>query len=164
MFAHIVEGTIVAVGHPPNIEWDGERWWDLRDPEVREARGWLEVTEIPRPADTETETHDLTYEVVGNVPTQVWTARLWTPEELEAQARAANEQALRNGLANVITAALERQATSQAVIDTPNSEIKANPQTHVVALARATKRQDRAIIRLARLAGNLVDSVDTGTD
>ena len=99
------------------------------------------------------------------------TTRPYTDDEnAEADARAAaalraaNEQALRDGLAAEIDRAIERQDTSQAVIDTPNAEIKANPQLHIIALARATKRQDRAIIRLARLAGNLLDSSDTGTD
>lgn len=170
MYAHVQDGQIVALGNYPDLEWDEDeqRWWDLRDIGVRTARGWLEVQMTDRPDDTDTHTHDLTYELADGQPVQTWVAREWTPEEIDARAtaalRAANEQVLRDGLANVITAALERQDTSQAVIDTPNSEIKANPQLHIIALARATKRQDRAIIRLARLAGGLLDSSDTGTD
>lgn len=75
-----------------------------------------------------------------------------------------NEQALRDGLQAVIAAALERQAQVQAVIDTPNADIRQNPAPHIIALARASKRQERAIIRLARLAGGLLDTADTGTD
>ena len=78
--------------------------------------------------------------------------------------RAANDQALRDGLAAAIDAALARQAAYQAVIDTPNSEIKANPQGHIVNLARQGKRSERALIRLARLVGGLTQSADTGTD
>lgn len=78
--------------------------------------------------------------------------------------RVANAQALRDGLANVISAALDRQALAQAVIDTPNSDINSKPAPHIVSLARVCKRQERAIIRLARLAGNLLDSADTGAD
>ena len=164
MFAHVQDGQIVALGHHPDVEWDGQRWWDLRDPDVRTARGWLEVTEVDRPTDTDTHTHDLTYEMVDGQPTQVWTAREWTPEELTARTQAANDQALRDGLAAAIDAALARQAAYQAVIDTPNSEIKANPQTHIVNLARQGKRSERALIRLARLVGGLTQSADTGTD
>lgn len=95
----------------------------------------------------------------------------YTPEELAAlQERIniaheeANETVLRSGMQNVIDAALERQAQAQAVIDTPNSEINNRPAPHIVALARVCKRQERAIIRLARLVGGLVESADTGTD
>lgn len=99
------------------------------------------------------------------------TSREYTVEEHEAAdasalaaARAANEAALREGLQNVINAALDRQATAQGIIDTPNSTIRDNPAPHIVALARVCKREERAIIRLARLVGGLVDSADTGTD
>ena len=68
MFAHVQDGQIVALGHHPDVEWDGERWWDLRDPDVRTARGWLEVTEVDRPADTDTHTHESTIELVDGVP------------------------------------------------------------------------------------------------
>ena len=78
--------------------------------------------------------------------------------------QAANDQALRDGLQDAIDAALLRQAAYQAVIDTPNSEIKANPQGHIVSIARQGKRSERALIRLARLVGGLLDSTDTGTD
>ena len=98
-------------------------------------------------------------------------SRPYTPEENDAadqravqQQQAANDQALRDGLAAAIDAALARQAAYQAVIDTPNSEIKANPQTHIVNLARQGKRSERALIRLARLVGGLTQSADTGTD
>ena len=78
--------------------------------------------------------------------------------------QAANDQALRDGLQDAIDAALLRQAAYQAVIDTPNSEIKANPQGHIVSIARQGKRSERALIRLARLVGGLTGSADTGTD
>ena len=99
------------------------------------------------------------------------TTRPYTPEEnaeadqqAEQEQKAANDQALRDGLAAAIDAALARQAAYQAVIDTPNSEIKANPQSHIVNLARQGKRSERALIRLARLVGGLTQSADTGTD
>ena len=98
-------------------------------------------------------------------------SRPYTDEENAAadqravqEEQAANAQALRDGLAAAIDAALARQAAYQAVIDTPNSEIKANPQSHIVSIARQGKRSERALIRLARLVGGLTDSADTGTD
>lgn len=85
-------------------------------------------------------------------------------QRAEQEQKTANDQALRDGLQAAIDAALLRQAAYQAVIDTPNSEIKANPQGHIVSIARQGKRSERALIRLARLVGGLTDSADTGTD
>lgn len=94
--------------------------------------------------------------------------RPYTAEErAAAEERSAplrNEWELRDGLRNVIDAATDRQAIAQEIIDTPNADIKANPQQHIVRLARVCKRQERAIIRLARIVGGLTDSTDTGTD
>lgn len=166
MYAHVTDGTVDQVGGLPQLVFADGRWWDLRpkDTELLATLGWYEVVQTRRPDDTPTETSDLEYVFADGTVTQVWVAREWTTEESAAALRAANEQALRNGLQAVITTALERQATVQAVIDTPNATIRDSPAPHIVAIARATKRQDRAIIRLARLAGDLLDSADTGTD
>ena len=164
MFAHVQDGQIISISHHPDVEWDGERWWDLRDPTIRAERGWLEIAEVERPADTNTTTHELSYEVVDGQPTETWTAREWTPEELTARTQAANDQALRDGLQAAIDAALARQAVYQTVIDTPNSTIKSNPAPYIVDLARQGKRSERALIRLARLVGGLTGTADTGTD
>ena len=88
-YAHITANTITALGAPPDLEWDGTRWWDLRDPEIRTARGWLEVTETPRPEPVEGGVHESTVELVDGLPVRVWTWRAWTSEELAAQADAA---------------------------------------------------------------------------
>ena len=80
------------------------------------------------------------------------------------QQKSANEQALRDGLAAVIDAALERQAAYQAVLDTPNADINSKPAPYIVSVARQGKRSERALIRLARLVGGLTESADTGTD
>ncbi len=80
-----------------------------------------------------------------------------------AAARAANEAALRDGLQAVIDTALTRQTEMQAVLDTTD-RTTASLAVYVKTVARATKRQDRAVITLARLAGALLDSASTGTD
>ena len=77
---------------------------------------------------------------------------------------AANEAALRDGLAAAIDAALTRQAAYQAIIDTPNATIKTNPAPYIVDLARQGKRSERALIRLIRLVGGLTTTAGTGTD
>ena len=87
-FAHITADTIDALGNPPDLEWDGARWWDLRDPTIRTARGWLEVTETPRPEPVEGGVHESTVELVDGLPVRVWTWRAWTAEEVAWQAEA----------------------------------------------------------------------------
>ena len=88
-YAHITADTITALGNPPDLEWDGTRWWDLRDPTIRQARGWHEVTETPRPDSTTEGTYDSSVVLVDGLPVRVWTPRPWTAEELAAQADAA---------------------------------------------------------------------------
>ena len=85
-YAHITADTITALGNPPDLEWDGTRWWDLRDPTIRTARGWLEVTETPRPEPVEGGVHESAVELVDGLPVRVWTWRAWTAEEIAAQA------------------------------------------------------------------------------
>lgn len=94
IYAHIVNGGIVALGQPPLVEYDGARWWDLRDPAIRTARGWREVVTVPRPADTATTTSDYAVTLVGGIPTETWTVRAWTAAELAARAQQAVEAAL----------------------------------------------------------------------
>ena len=84
-FVRIVDGAIVTVDeHCPKYERraDSLGWHDLRDPAVRAARGWLEVVETPRPADTATGTWDGGAEMVAGVPTRTWIARDKTVAEL----------------------------------------------------------------------------------
>lgn len=88
-YAHITEGTIDAIGPHPTIERTPERDWDLRDEATRIARGWLEVTETPRPEPVEGGTHESTVELVDGLPVRVWTWRAWTAEEIAAQEDAA---------------------------------------------------------------------------
>lgn len=89
MYAQIIDNQIASIGRHPNLEWDGARWWDLRDPTIRAERGWFEVTETPRPADTTEGTHDSSVVLVDGLPVRAWTLRAWTAEEIAAQEDAA---------------------------------------------------------------------------
>ena len=58
-------------------------------PALLAACGWLPVVEVPRPADTATHTSDWApVALVAEVPTQQWTVRPWTAEELAAREQA----------------------------------------------------------------------------
>jgi hypothetical protein len=95
MYAHVVDNRITRIGRPPRLLYDGTRWWDLRTPapEQLAQHGWLPVTTVPRPEDTETHTHDLTHELIDGTPTQVWVERPWTAQELTNRARLADHEA-----------------------------------------------------------------------
>ena len=80
---------IDQIGQPPALAYDGLRWWDLRprDPATLAALGWQPVTDTVRPPDTDTTTADRSVALVGGIPTETWTARLWTAAELSTRAR-----------------------------------------------------------------------------
>ena len=88
-YAHITGTEFTLHTRHPAIENDGSRDWDLRDPAIRLARGWHEVTETPRPDDTTEGTYDSSVALVDGLPVRAWTYRPWTAEELAAQADAA---------------------------------------------------------------------------
>lgn len=80
------------------------------------------------------------------------------------------EQAVRETLLDpvVVAAQIDNLLTQaghvQGVIDTPNSEIKANPQQHIIVLARAQKRAINNLIRVLRTSAGVLDSDDTGEE
>lgn len=94
MHARVVDDQIFEVGTPTYFPiFHGARWWDCRDPATRNAyivdANWLEVVETPKPEDDAVNTYDYTVELVAGVPTEVWTQRPWTQEELDAHAEQA---------------------------------------------------------------------------
>ena len=149
-FAHITADTINALGNPPDLEWDGTRWWDLRDPEIRTARGWLEVTETPRPDPIEGGVFESSVALVDGLPVRVWTWRAWTAEEIAGQAEIAAREADRAAVKAIITDLRAEKGRAQNVIDTANSTINASPASHIKDTARAAKRIADAAIDLAR--------------
>ena len=97
------------------------------------------------------------------------TSRPYTDEENAAadqrqtqEVNSTNEETLLAGLENVIARALDYQAKAQEIIDDTNQNINSSPAKHIKALARAQKRSAGDIIRLARIAGQMYDSADTG--
>ena len=149
-YAHITADTIDALGNPPDLEWDGTRWWDLRDPTIRQARGWLEVTETPRPEPIEGGVFESSVSLVDGLPVRVWTWRAWTDEEIAAQEDAAAYEAQRLLVKAIITDLRAEKGRAQLVIDAANSTINASPASHITDTARAAKRIADAAIDLAR--------------
>lgn len=98
-FALIIDNTIRSVGSLPGSarRLDTGEWvmgLSSASTDLQEACGYFAVTAVERPADTATTTFDLTVELIAGVPTEVWTERAKTQEELDAEA-AADRQATR---------------------------------------------------------------------
>lgn len=144
MYALVRNNTVEQVG-PPRVWFDGSRWWDFRtqDPATYAAAGWLPVTEVPKPADTDTDTHDRSVELFGGVPTVVWTQRPWSADELTARTEQVNRETIE---AQAITALTNN--TDYLAIPTPT-------QAQAIAQVEALTRQNNKIIRLilGRLEG-----------
>ena len=109
LYAHTTDGTIDQIGALP-APWLGPtRWHDWRgDPATWATQpadwGWQPVVEVPRPADTaETTSDPAPVALIAGVPTQQWTVRPWTAEELTAREQADAERA--------------RYETHQAILD-----------------------------------------------
>ena len=150
-YAHITgPDTFTVHATHPNIENDGTRDWDLRDPAIRTARGWLEVTETPRPDPIDGGTHESSVQLVDGLPVRVWTWRAWTAEELAAREDAAANEAQRLLVKAIITDLRAEKARAQGVIDAANSTINASPASYIKDTARAAKRIADATIDLAR--------------
>ena len=102
-YAYVTSNTVNAeAGRVPVAarRLDTGQWvLGLRDAsvELQEACGWFAVTDTPRPADTDTDTHDRSVELIPG-PTVVWTERPWTPDELAGRVAAAESTARRTTL------------------------------------------------------------------
>lgn len=96
-YAHVTVDAIDQIGQPPQLIFDGTRWWDMRGATdaALATVGWYPVTATPRPPDTQTTTtFDYSVTLVAGVPTETWTARPKTQAEIDAATAAANAAAL----------------------------------------------------------------------
>lgn len=94
-YALIVAGAIESTGGlPPSAkrldtgEWvmpPAQQW----TPAQAESCGYFPVVEVARPPNTESVTYTKTVELVAGDPTEVWSPRPWTDDELAAQQTAA---------------------------------------------------------------------------
>lgn len=168
-YAHVTDGTVDQFGNPPaTAEVDG-RWHDLRprDPDVLAIAGWYDVVETPRPADTDTTTHDVSYTFDGDSVNQTWTQRPWTVDELEQRRLAANAEAIGQAIAAAI-AKLDTLIAAPALATVPAGTLTtAQLSTALRTLrdqAQATRAgaQDVALIlkRTIKLVRGDYDTVD----
>jgi hypothetical protein len=142
--ALVVEDAIISVGGLPTAarRLDTGEWVNPNNGEWTEAEaaacGYLPVVTTPRPPDTDTTTHDYAVVLISGVPTEQWTARPKTPDEITAATYAENEEG--------ITADLEQAIVDlQVLLDTVNSAINDNPAAHIKDVARVLKKVCRSL-------------------
>ena len=108
MHALILNNAIQSLGNPPAgaRRLDSDAWVtppaDGWTPALLAACGWLPVTGTARPADTATHTHDWSVTLPDGTPTETWTPRPWTAEEIATrQEQAARLDALADRVARI---------------------------------------------------------------
>lgn len=159
-----------AILSPPDPTADG-RDWDLRqhnysllewEADVIGPHGWLPVVTTERPPDTATNTHTYSVELIDGVPTEVWTPRPWTPEELagqESQVNTTQMVAESDESVDKLIAVIE---ALNAITDMTNATINQNPAAVIKDLARECKTIARQANREARLTSGRTEDTDTG--
>ena len=168
--------AIVSTGNPPDlleptdVTAEGQ-WWDLRhhdydlaqwETEIIGPHGWMPITHTDRPPDTPADTHDYSLTLIDGVPTEVWTQRPWTPEELAGQEAAVNTtQMVAESDESVDKLVLVIEALN-AITDMTNAEINANPAAVIKNLTRECKTIARQANREARMTSGRTESTDTG--
>ena len=85
-YALVDKGAIVRVGVPPSARRLDDGAWVLGLPDapddLKAACGYLPVVEVAPPTVGDTEVADRSVAVVGGRPTEVWTKRAKTADEL----------------------------------------------------------------------------------
>lgn len=143
LWALVENGVIIDVGQPPDLVWDDatSSWLSSTRGPLADF-GWLAVVEVTRPADTPTTTWEHTYALIEGVPTEVWTERTLSAEELVARTQAANEAEIGDKIVTVDMPAM------QAILDATNATINAGPAPFIKDIAKAVRRLDRKVQRL----------------
>lgn len=142
MYAQVIANVVTATqGSLPGSarRLDTQEWvmgLATAPTDLQQACGYFPVTDVPRPADTATDTFDRSVQLVNGTPTVVWTQRPMTADELANSTAQTNrttiQQQAKNALANNRTF---------LGIATPNN-------AQALAQIQALTRQNQGIIRL----------------
>lgn len=141
-YALVIDQVIRAEGGMPRSarRLDTSEWvHDLitADAETRQATGWHEVADTPRPADDTTDTYLRTLDLVDGSPTVVWVAQRKPLERVVAELAAVNKSSIETNLAADL-------AVMQIIIDAPP------PSAVDIASLRAAARERKDIARMLR--------------
>jgi hypothetical protein len=166
-YAHIIDNAIDAVGRlPRGADADGQWLQPLTEDNAHLAR-WFPVVDTPRPADTDTVTHDRTVVLVADVPTVVWVERPWTPEELAARQADTNRRTIDQAITNAL-AELQAIVDAPAVATVPAGTLTTAQLSNGMRAMRDSVQQNRAALQRVsatlrhtiRLARGDYDGVD----
>jgi hypothetical protein len=165
MYALVQNNVIIQYGALPQVWNDGNRDWDLRpmsDPELA-TLGWLPVVIVPRPPNTATTTFDYSVKLISGKPTEVWTERPLTTQELADIEAASNVKQMTTESADAVDKLLVTIDNLHAITDMTNATINANPAAVIKSLTRECKTIARQVNREARMTSGKVDDTNTGT-
>ena len=168
MYALVENDTIVdgTVGALPDVWNDGTRDWDLRPMDAAQLSelGWYEVVTTERPPDTDTTTHDYSVDLVGGTPTEVWTERPKTPDEVASAEASANTTQMVAESDEAVDKLVLVVENLNLITALTNAEINANPAAIIKDLARECKTIARQANREARLTSGRTEDTFTGTE
>jgi hypothetical protein len=149
MYAIVVDDTILKVGSRPKA-YRNHTGLQYATDEQLAAIGILPVVDVERPADTDTHTFERSVELVAGVPTEVWTPRAWTVDELAARTRAANAAALTD--LQVLQAKI---AEIKSFLTDPDIDVALNIANATPLTTQQLNRALKSIIRQLRRSANL---------
>lgn len=161
-YAQVTANEVTTVaGRLPNAGRRlDSRAWVLGLPtagaELQAACGWFPVVDVARPADTATDTHDRSVELVDGQPTVVWTQRPWTPDELAARQADSNRTTIDAAITQAL-AELQQLVDAPAVPDIPAGTLTTAQLSNVLRSMRDVVQQNRAGIQ--RVAGTLKQTI-----
>ena len=177
-YVRVLDDAIVSSDYPPEVlsppdpTSDG-RDWDLRrhdydiviwETDIIGPHGWLPVLYTVRPLDTATDTFTSSIELINGVPTEVWTQRPWTQDELTNKTDVTNTAQLVSESEEAVDKLVLVVENLNLLTSKTNSEINANPAAIIKDLARECKTIARQANREARLTSGKTDSTNTGTE
>ena len=134
--------------------------------ELRESCGYFEIVEVPPPALQPSERAEYEIQLVNGDPTQVWTIRAETAEELAGRTQATN----RNLLSDVPTLQTKIDELKSFLADVDvetvlnrnnNAPFDATDRRALKAMIRQQRREANATIRLFRalFGGSLLEDI-----
>ena len=174
-YARVLDG-VATVSLPPDLLEPEDvtaegRWWDLRQHEVDTTtwetdiigpHGWLPIVTTPRPPDTSGNTYDYSVMSIDGVPTEVWTERPLTPEEIAMAESTANTTQLVAESDDAVDKLVAVVEALNVITDMTNASINQNVAAVLKDLARECKTIARQANREARLTSGRTEDTDTG--
>ena len=149
MYAQVTANTITAESGQLPLSarrLDTGQWvLGLRDApvDIQQACGWFTVTDVARPADTDTTTNDRSLELVNGTPTVVWTSRAWTAEELTARQADTNRTTIDQAISDAL-AELQTLIDAPAVATVPDGTLTTAQLSNAMRTMRDAVQANRA--------------------